>query len=264
MRGELIGVWSETWREIWLPLIERPLAEDDECLPEDIFCELYRALEPALSPRPSVENLADIIGDPVQSREAFEATTANDLAGERFLVDFFEAAHEALEDLDGDELSNRYFNLLASFIDKFSLRYDLRRPCILYPTLPEVFASLVSDLRALTNQDPHLNANMKDFEDAVRELREPHQDLHPEADESPGGDRSRRPRRHRNHAGCDLQSGRNVAAPEAQRGDEEPVRVCLGLPRYSPRRDAGVRAACGGHARHGGNVHLVDRFHAIP
>ena len=55
MRGELIGVWSETWREIWLPLIEQPLAEDDEGLPEDIFCELYRALEPALSPRPSVE-----------------------------------------------------------------------------------------------------------------------------------------------------------------------------------------------------------------
>ena len=53
MRGEFIGVWSETWREIWLPLIESPLVEDDEGLPEDIFCELYRALEPALSPRPS-------------------------------------------------------------------------------------------------------------------------------------------------------------------------------------------------------------------
>jgi len=38
MRGEFIGVWSETWREIWLPLI------DHEGVPEDIFCELYRAL----------------------------------------------------------------------------------------------------------------------------------------------------------------------------------------------------------------------------
>ena len=42
MRGEFIGVWSETWREIWLPLI------DHEGVPEDIFCELYRALAPAL------------------------------------------------------------------------------------------------------------------------------------------------------------------------------------------------------------------------
>ena len=171
MRGELIGVWSETWREIWLPLIYEPLGESEEGVPEDIFCELYRALAPALSPRPSVEKLADIIDNPVQSREAFEATTANDLAGERVLVDFFEAAHDALEELGGDELTNRYFNVLSGFIDKFSLRYDLRRPCILYPTLPGVFASLVRDLRTLTNQDPHLDALMKDFEDAVRDLR---------------------------------------------------------------------------------------------
>ena len=73
--------------------------------------------------------------------------------------------------MGGDELSNRYFNLLSGFIDKFSLRYDLRRPCMLCPTLPGVFASLVGDLRALTNQDPHLDALMKDFEDAVRDLR---------------------------------------------------------------------------------------------
>ena len=32
MRGEFLGVWSETWRGIWLPLI------DYEDVPEDIFC----------------------------------------------------------------------------------------------------------------------------------------------------------------------------------------------------------------------------------
>ena len=52
MRGEFIGVWSDTWREIWQPLI------DQAGLPEDIYCELYRALSPALSRRPSVEDLA--------------------------------------------------------------------------------------------------------------------------------------------------------------------------------------------------------------
>ena len=171
MRGELIGVWSETWREIWLPLIDEPRGEDNEALPDDIFCELYRALAPALSLPPSVEDLADIIDNPVQSRETFERTTAKDLAGERALVSFFEAVHDTLEELGGDELTNRYFNLLAGFIEKFSLRYDLRRPCILCPTLPGVFASLVRDLRTLTNQDPHLDALMKDYEDAVRDLR---------------------------------------------------------------------------------------------
>ena len=113
MRGEFIGVWSETWREIWLPLIDQPMGEDDEAIPEDIFCELYRALAPALSPRPSVEDLAAIIDNPVQSREAFETTSSNNLADERALAGFFEAAHDALEELGGDELTNRYFNLLC-------------------------------------------------------------------------------------------------------------------------------------------------------
>lgn len=171
MRGEFIGVWSETWREIWQPLIDQPPGDDGEGVPEDVFCELYRALAPALSPQPSVEAVADIIDNPMQSREAFEGTTAADFAGERALVGFIETAHEALDDLGGDELSNRYFNLLEGFIDKFSLRYDLRRPCTLCPTLPGVFASLVRDLRALTSQDPHLDTLMKEFENAVRDLR---------------------------------------------------------------------------------------------
>src|SRR6266850_2436311 len=106
MRGEFIGVWSETWREIWLPLT------DHEDVPDDIFCELFRVLAPALRKRPSVEALADIIDNPVHSREAFEKASANDFAGERSLVGFLEAAHSALDELVGDELSNRYFNLL--------------------------------------------------------------------------------------------------------------------------------------------------------
>jgi hypothetical protein len=165
MRGEFIGVWSETWREIWLPLI------DHEGVPEDIFCELYRELARALKDKPSVEDLADVIDNPVHSRETFENAGANDFAGERALTAFLEAAHSALDELAGDELSNRYFNLLASFIEKFSLRYDLRRPCTLCPTLPGVFASLVRDLRVLASQDAHLDALMKDFENAVRDLR---------------------------------------------------------------------------------------------
>lgn len=171
MRGEFIGVWSETWREIWWPLIEQPSGEKDEPLLEDVFCELYRAVAPALSSPPSVEALADIIDNPIHSRKAFEVVTANDFAGERALAGFFEAMYDALEEMGGDDLTNHYFNLLTGFIGKFSLRYDLRRPCILCPTLPGVFASLVRDLQVLTCQDPHLDALMRDFETAVRDLR---------------------------------------------------------------------------------------------
>lgn len=166
MRGEFIGVWSETWREIWQPLVD----EDD--VPEDIFCELYRELAPTLKTNPSVEDLADIIDNPVQSRVAFESSKAEDFTGERAMVTFLEAAHPALDDLGGDKLSNHYFNLLVGFIERFSLRYDLRRPCTLCPTLTGIFANLVRDLRVVTNQDGHLNTMMNDFENAIRDLRQ--------------------------------------------------------------------------------------------
>jgi hypothetical protein len=124
MRGEFLGVWSEMWSEIWLPLI------DHEGIPNDIFCELYRELASTLKSRPTVEELADIIDSPIQSREAFEKMRDIDLGSEKKLVAFLEAAHEVLDDLGGDDLSNRYFNLLVRFLEKFSLRYDLRRPCV--------------------------------------------------------------------------------------------------------------------------------------
>jgi hypothetical protein len=169
VRGELIAVWPETWREIWFPLIDEPLGDDG--VPDDIFCELYRELAKALKEPPSIEALADIIDNPVQSRDALVKIGVEDLAGERELAGFLEAVHPALDDLVGDELSNRYFNLLTGFLDKYSLRYDLRRPCILCPTLPGMFASLVRDLRALTSQNAHLDSLMKEFENAVRDLR---------------------------------------------------------------------------------------------
>lgn len=165
MRGEFIGVWSETGRELWDKLASEVKA------PDDLYCELYRELSSALKKKPSVEELAEIIDNSVQAREAFLNTKAEDFDGERALVRFFEKTHEALDDLVGDALANPYFNLLATFIEKFSLRYDLRRPCLLCPTLPGVFNSLVRDLKAASIKDTHLNGLMNDYEEAIRDLR---------------------------------------------------------------------------------------------
>ena len=171
MRGEFIGVWAETWHEIWFPLMDEPLSDNEEGVPFDLFCELYRELAKALKAQPSIEALADIIDDPVQSREAFEKTTEADLAGERAVVTFLEAAHPALDDLVGDELSNRYFNLLTAFIDKFSLRYDLRCPCTLCPTLPGMFTALLRELDALSTTDQNIDKRLRDFKEAIQDLR---------------------------------------------------------------------------------------------
>lgn len=166
MRGEFIEVWSETKRELW-----DNLAAHESAARDDLFVELFRELAKAFKNPPTVEALADVISDPVRASEAFNTTIANDFASERDLVTALEHIYEVLEELEGDALANFYFNLLAQFIDKYSLRYDLRRPCTLCPTLVGVFSSLLLDLRTITRQDANLNQLMNEFEDAVRDLR---------------------------------------------------------------------------------------------
>lgn len=252
MRGEFIGVWEETYREIWSPLLQQ------EGVPSDIYSALYQEIYEAIGDTPGDEfslqindaiqlreafnraltlagidvdrekadevygdvdqygvtarratteaALASLVGDtanavkvldqalrelasePVKraeareralglilnetgkSQEAFEDIRASMLVGERAIVTFLESVFDILEEYGGDALSNPYFNLLATFIEKFSLRYDLRRPCLLCPTLPGVFNSLVRDLKAATIKDAHLNGLMKDYEEAIRDL----------------------------------------------------------------------------------------------
>jgi len=165
MRGEFTGVWLETYREIWNEMASHDLS------PSDLYCELYRELATALRQPLSVEALAGIIDNPDQSKAAFENIQSEEFLGERALVAFLESAHSIFEDLGGDALSNYYFNHLTIFAEKFSLRYDLRRPCTLCPTLPGVFASLIRDLRSATSKDAHLDTLMKEFENAIRDLR---------------------------------------------------------------------------------------------
>ena len=165
MRGEFTGVWSETWMAIW-----RPLTEFGE-IPADVYCDLYRELSSAFAEPPTVEALADIIDDHQQSRQALIDSKHARFSSEMALVRFFEAAHDVLEDLQGDELTNRYFGLLSDFIEKYSLGYSLRRPCALSPTLPGMFADLAGALKRLAGSDEHLASLYRAHDEAVRDLR---------------------------------------------------------------------------------------------
>ena len=172
MRGELIGVWSEMWRQVWKKLA------DHKDAPNDIFCELYRELNTARAARldPATE-LADIVDDQEQARVAFRDTKATALKGEVAVLKFLERAHTVIEDFDSAALTNRYFKLIRDFLEKYSLRYDLRRPFSLHPTLPGIFARLMRDLRLATNNDAILSAQMHAFEETIRDLkadRSPH------------------------------------------------------------------------------------------
>ena len=135
------------------------------------FAELYREIVKFLKMQPTIEDLADIIDDSLQSQIAFKNIKAEDFANERRIVEFLEKAYTAIDEFGIEELSNEYFNLLFKFAEKFSLRYELRRPCSFYPTLPGVFTNLVRNLKIATSNDAHLNTLMKDFESAIRDLR---------------------------------------------------------------------------------------------
>jgi hypothetical protein len=165
MRGELLPVWAETWRDIWSKLAKHPDA------PEDLFSELYRELAQAFSTTPTPEALADIVSVAARARSAFRNLKVSLVRGEAALIGFLERAHAVVADLGGDPLANRYFVMVEEFLTKFSLRYDLWRPFTLHPTLPGVFARMVTELKATTQADAHLHQLMGDFEDSVRDLR---------------------------------------------------------------------------------------------
>lgn len=165
MRGEFLPVWSETWRDVWSPLAKHPGA------PADLFSELYRELSLAFISAPLPEALAEVSSDTGRGRATFRQVKSKELRGERALVEFFERAQFVTIDLGGDPLANRYFLLVETFLTKFSLRYDLRRPFTLHPTLPGVFARLIGDLKDIVRRDTHLHLLMVEFEDSIRDLR---------------------------------------------------------------------------------------------
>lgn len=201
MRGDFFGVWKETWHSIWrhvqvadedVPLDVANALEGHE-LPEDFepFDGLFSALyveaytgftrERRGEGDASVEDdgkytlvgaidIAAIANDYAHAEAEFAAIEPHYFEAEYAIVQFFENAFEILAEFDGI-LAARYRALLRLFLEKYSLRYVLRDPCELCPTLPGIFASLVRSLKVSTQVDTHLNELMVDFEEALMDLR---------------------------------------------------------------------------------------------
>ena len=164
MGGEWAPVWRDTWREIWAPLSRHSDA------PNDLFIELFREWARGLAKGLTPEQLADAVATPEQARRSLRQARPVDTIGETALISFFERAYLVTEDMGGDLLSNRYFILVEKFLGKFSLRYDLRRPFTLHPTLSGVFNAMMRDLKMVTNQDEDLRPIFYDFEESMRDL----------------------------------------------------------------------------------------------
>lgn len=201
MKGELLTAWPYVWPDIWVRLYETHGA------PVELFSELYAALMPKPRPpaapaEPTEFDDKGVATDPLY-QEAFityqaalevyrhekvvysEALTAEPekariwlreglpliLKSESSAVRALEKAFQCIDDIGGDDLSNRYVNLVEGFLKKYSIRYDLRRPFSLHPNLPGVFSSIWGEVRALCLKDAQLEASIKEFDDAFRDLK---------------------------------------------------------------------------------------------
>ncbi|ABF62510.1 predicted protein (plasmid) [Ruegeria sp. TM1040] len=200
MRGEFLGVQSEIIAELF-----QPLGDGDE-LDQGFYMDLFRDSIPSpVEPRDPEPSDLDENGE-IYLPGDIEADAAYRAAFERFqdrleayanassdegkawiyFAEFFadqdtteaqivralENAFDVFQEYGGDELSNEYFLTVQRFLEKYSLRYDLRRPFSLHPTLPGIFSKLIRELKAAAIADEALAGLMNDFEDSVRDLRD--------------------------------------------------------------------------------------------
>ena len=165
MIGLLISVWGETWREIWLPLSEQ------ESAPQDLFCELFREAMSSFKTEAKERKLVEAANNTEYAKLIFSSLKPAAFKDEANLISFLESAFTVMQDMAGDNLSNPYFDLVERFLKKYGLRYDLRRPFSLHPTLEGMFSTLLAHMRALTNDDAHIAGLLRGYEESIRDLK---------------------------------------------------------------------------------------------
>jgi hypothetical protein len=166
VNGDLLSVWRDLNGQVWSRLAT--IYRFDH---PDLYCELYRSLNDYLVAPKSIEELADITDDLVQARKAFKSIKVSVIRDEWAAVQFLEGLYETLHDLGGQPMCDHYVRLLGSFLTRFNLRYELKAPCRLCPTLPGLFASHVKAVKAVAATTPHLRASLVEFEESMRDLR---------------------------------------------------------------------------------------------
>jgi hypothetical protein len=180
MSGELGAIWPAGWVEVWMPLMRYPEFGDD--LARDLFRE--RVPEP-MSPHPvaelskeefetfqaAVRIYDEAATDASKARAALRRTWFKKSTDEMRAIEFLEKSYSIFEGYDDGNFANSYFNRVDRFLKRYSVRYDLRRPLTLHPTLSGIFASLMKELRGVSLQDAHLSDLFNEFEDSIRDLR---------------------------------------------------------------------------------------------
>ena len=96
MRGELLHVWEDSYREVWIPLSE------EERVPTDLFSQLYWELAPALKEPLGEDAQVILLKDAIQLREAFDRALS--ISGVEIALVAAEAAFRASGATDHEDL----------------------------------------------------------------------------------------------------------------------------------------------------------------
>jgi hypothetical protein len=162
MTGSLRQTWIYTQGDLWEPLAT--FSTKDASAPPDIFTDLFESVNDYLAvPTPEPE-FGEILNDDAKASARFLTLKGTDFVSESAIVEFLEAAHEAITDYDLPGYEELFKRLLREFLRKYNLRYRLDDPFTLRFLLPGSFTNLYGELQRLTTKDKHLSELIRDFE----------------------------------------------------------------------------------------------------
>jgi hypothetical protein len=163
MSGSLRNHWEYAFKEIWDPLFTYKGG------PEDLFIDLFDAVEEYLGVETPVVLYEQICNDPVTAMCEFGKIKGTDFKSECSIAQFIEDSYQVIEDYGVNGYSEKYKSLLRTFFLKYNLRYRLDDPFELRFLLPGSFANLYNDLRRINITNPTLTSLMSDFEYAFNQ-----------------------------------------------------------------------------------------------
>jgi hypothetical protein len=163
MTGSLRDHWGYTTKEVWDPLFSH---KDG---PEDLYVDLFDAVERYLGVPTPAALYEQIRNDPVTAIVEFENLKGSDFKSETSIAQFIEDAYQIIDNYGLTGYGEKYKSLLRTFIGKYNLRYRLDDPFELRFLLPGSFANLYNELRRINGTSPTLIVLMSDFEHAFNQ-----------------------------------------------------------------------------------------------
>jgi hypothetical protein len=189
VNGNILPVSGELYARIWQPLA---LAAPD---PESFWVELFdhasqffsKKIKWSLSQLDEKSDLldtefddndwltsrgyVDASNDPFIAETILAEVNPNYFASEANLIEFLESLWSICREIGGDGLATEYNGLFSNLIETFNLKYELRYPLLLFPTIQGIAVGLLNETQSASLLSPNLQKLKLEFDESVRDLR---------------------------------------------------------------------------------------------